>query len=76
MVILNQNHTEIDVAELILVSIKVINALPRGFPDNDDMTIWPPWFDSWGEIAIFELWGGFFPSKFDIVIPKTFSMKI
>ena len=51
--------------------MKVVIALPRGSPNNDFMTIWPPAFDSWGEIAIFWLWEDQIPSKFNIVIPKT-----
>ena len=34
---LSGNHREINIAEFILVSIKVIIALPRSFTDNDIM---------------------------------------
>ena len=44
--ILSQNHRGIDIAELILVSMKVIIACTKGFPKKDVMgiplTIWPP----------------------------------
>ena len=33
--ILSQNHRGINIVELISARIKVIIALPRGFPDND-----------------------------------------
>ena len=48
MAILSQNHKRINIAELILVNIKVVTACTMGFSNNDTMgitltwTIWPP----------------------------------
>ena len=58
--ILSQNHREIGIAELISASIKVIIALPRGFPNNGVMTTWPIGFESWEESPFFSS-GGLVP---------------
>ena len=35
MMIFSQNYREVDITELMLASIKVIIALPGGFPNDD-----------------------------------------
>ena len=76
-VILSQNHKTFDIAESILVSIKVVIAC---IPNNDFMLIPLLCCRKYGHFSLtaggvenccFSALGGHFPSKFDIVIPKT-----
>ena len=66
--ILSQNHREINIAESILVSIKVI--IEGVFLIMMSWTIWLLVCQLWGEKNCCFLAGVWFPSKFDILIPK------
>ena len=77
MVILNWNHREIDIAESVSVSIKVYLPVPMWvswkwhYGDSLDMDNMASSL-ACGGVENCHFWlGGQFPSKFDIVIPKT-----